>query len=97
MRNGHLDSVSKVLESFMSLMGEIQCIHIVNALSLEKQTVLSSRSIRSSGNSVESGLDTRMTCYQKTAITSVMSFVKDLVCPNFLVNLSPSLSACLSI
>lgn len=39
MMNGHLGSVNKELEFSAALPKEIQCIHIVNALFLEKQTV----------------------------------------------------------
>ena len=38
MTNGHLGSANKELEFSVALQGKIQCIHIVNALFLDKQT-----------------------------------------------------------
>lgn len=43
MMNGHLGTVNKELEFLVALLERIQCIHIVNALSLEKQIVQFSR------------------------------------------------------
>lgn len=43
MKNGHLGTVNKELEFSVALLERIQCIHIVNLLCLEKQTLQSSR------------------------------------------------------
>lgn len=84
--NGPLGSVNMVLACLAVLQQRIQCIHTAKLLNLEKHHSLSTRSIRSLENSVESGLDSHMICYQRTAITSAMSFVKDLACKSFLVS-----------
>lgn len=85
MRNGLLGTVNKVLECLAVHRQRIQCIHIVNALNLGKHPSQSTRLIRSWGNLVENGMDTRMICYQRIAIISVMCFVNVLACQSFLV------------
>lgn len=84
--NGHLGFVIKELEFLVALLERIQCIPIVKPLSLAKPTLLFTRWIRSWGNSVDSGLEARMTCYQRIAIIFVMSSVKSLVCLSFRVS-----------
>lgn len=85
MTSGHSGSVSKVLEFLVVLLGKIQCIHTVNALYLEPQTTQFSKWTRYWESLVESGPDTHTIYWQRTAITFVMSFVKDLVFKSFLV------------
>jgi hypothetical protein len=43
MKNGHLGTANKELEFSVALLERIRCIHIVNLLFLEKQTLQSSR------------------------------------------------------
>ena len=85
MTSGHLDSVKLALGFFVALLVKIPCIRIVNPLSLERQTLQITRSIRFCGSLAESGLGAHMTCYQKIATIFVMHSVKDLVCQNFQV------------
>ena len=86
-RNGLLGFVNMELEFLAALLERIQCIHTVRELYWEKPTFQSLRWIRSCGNLVENGLEVTMTCWPRTVITSVMNFVKGLVCQNFQVRL----------
>lgn len=83
MRSGLLATVKMEREFSVALQEGIPCIHSVKALFLEEQTVQSSRWIKFSENLVENGLGMLMTCYRGTAIISVMSSLKGLVCQRF--------------
>lgn len=96
MMSGPLGSVNRVQEFLVVRQQRIPCIHTVKPLNSGKHPSLSSRSIRSWGNLVESGLDTRMICYPKIAIISAMSSVKDLACQSFPVSTVLSLFLCFS-